>query len=195
VAYGGFVPGVRRFAVLAAPSVGAYGAVIRPRLLRWGVTDDEVSAPHSGADLLAGARRGAKMAGTIDAPRWRGRAWLVQMGCDRAGWYSWDRLDNGGIPSAERVHPECQQIAIGDHLASTPSGKAWFEVAALERESFLVLRAPLDLRGRPFDTAGSPPRFCSDSTRQFANLKRRAERRAARDAGATDTRAPVAAAT
>ena len=50
--------------------------------------------------------------------------WLAQMGCDRAGWYSWDRLDNGGRASAREIRPEWQQIAIGDHLASSPSGRA-----------------------------------------------------------------------
>jgi proline iminopeptidase len=76
------------------------------------------------------------------------------MGCDRAGWYSWDRLDNGGVPSTERIHPEWQDLAVGDRLASTPSGRAWFEVAALEPERFLGLRASINLRGgRPFDTA------------------------------------------
>jgi proline iminopeptidase len=149
------------------------------------------------------------------------------MGCDRAGWYSWDRLDNGGVPSAERLHPEWQDIAVGTRLASTPGGRAWFEVAALEPEHFLGLRAAINLRdGRPFDTAGPRPRAYVDSlwgfqltelpggrtrlvvsgytsarprllqtiadllfwepahsimqTRQFANLKRRAERQPVR---------------
>jgi hypothetical protein len=34
---------------------------------------------------------------------------VVQMGCGRAGWYSHDRLDNGGRPSAERIVPEWQR--------------------------------------------------------------------------------------
>jgi hypothetical protein len=89
--------------------------------------------------------------------------WLVQMGCDRAGWYSWDRLDNGGTPSAERIQPEWQDISVDDRMASTPSGSAWFEVAAMQQGRFLGLRAALDWRGRPFDTAGPPPRFYTDS--------------------------------
>jgi proline iminopeptidase len=137
--------------------------LIRPRLLRWGAAEEEVRGAFPGAELLPGARRGATMAVTIDAPPERVWPWLVQMGCDRAGWYSWDRLDNGGVSSAETIHPEWQQIVVGDHLASVPSGKAWFEVAALEPERFLALRAPLDLRGRPFDTAGPLPRYYSDS--------------------------------
>lgn len=92
---------------------------------------------------------------------WR---WLVQMGVDRAGWYSWDRLDNFGRRSAERVHPEWQAIAVGDRFIATPSGSTWWEVAACEPERFLGLRMSLDLRGRPFDPAGPRPRFFTDST-------------------------------
>jgi hypothetical protein len=205
-----------------ALSAGAYALVVRPRLLRWGASDEEVRQPYPGAELVPGGRRGATMAVTIDAPPSRVWPWLVQMGCDRAGWYSWDRLDNGGVPSAERIHPEWQTLSVGDRLASTPSGRTWFEVAALEPERFLGLRASLDWRGRPFDPAGPRPRGYLDAlwgfqltawpeartrlvvsgyaaarprllqaladllfwelahwvmqTRQFANLKRRAER-------------------
>ncbi len=31
--------------------------------------------------------------------------WLIQMGADRAGWYSYDVLDNGGRRSAEQILP------------------------------------------------------------------------------------------
>src|SRR5450759_4176350 len=31
------------------------------------------------------------------------------MGCDRAGWYSRDRLDNGGVASANQIHPDWQK--------------------------------------------------------------------------------------
>jgi hypothetical protein len=40
--------------------------------------------------------------------------WLVQMGCRRAGWYSYDGLDNGGVPSAERIVPELQRAEVGE---------------------------------------------------------------------------------
>jgi hypothetical protein len=211
-----------RFPVLVGVLVGAYGLVVRPRLLRWGATDEELRAAYPGADLVPGGRRGATMAVTIEAPPSRVWPWLAQMGCDRAGWYSWDRLDNGGVASAQEIHPEWQNITAGQRLASSPSGHAWFEVAAVDPERFLALRASLDLRGRPFDTADQRPKFFTDSlwafrleklpqdqtrlvvsgyassrprpltavgdfvfwepahwimqTRQFANLKRRAER-------------------
>ena len=38
------------------------------------------------------------------------------MGWDRGGWYSWDLLDNAGRRSAEEVHSEWQDLALGDQL-------------------------------------------------------------------------------
>jgi hypothetical protein len=132
-------------------------------MLRYGATDEEVQGPYPGASIVPNARRGATMATTFNAPPSEVWPWLVQMGCDRAGWYSWDRLDNGGQPSAEEIHPEWQVIGLGDRFASLPEGRAWFEVAALDPQRFLGLRARFDLRGRPLDPSQPPPRFHTDS--------------------------------
>ncbi|MEH0548021.1 hypothetical protein OG381_36515 [Streptomyces sp. NBC_00490] len=149
--------------IAAAATAAAWSVTVRPRLLRWGATDDELRMTYPGAEIVPAGKRGATMAVTIDAPVSQVWPWLVQMGCDRAGWYSWDRLDNAGRPSADRIHPEWQGIALGDHLASTPSGNTWFEVAALEPQRFLGLRASLNLWGHPFDPATDRPRYYSDS--------------------------------
>jgi hypothetical protein len=165
-----------KLAGLLGLSVGAYAVVVRPRLLRWGATDEELRARYPGADLIPGGKRGATMAVTIHAPPSQVWSWLIQMGCDRAGWYSWDRLDNAGVASAQKVHHEWQHIAVGDRLASSPSGRAWFEVAAVEPERFLALRAPLDLRGHPFDPSGPRPRNYIDSLWAFLLEKLPGER-------------------
>ncbi len=78
---------------------------------------------------------------TIEAPQASVWPWLVQMGCGRAGWYSFDWLDNGGRPSARRLLPEWQNLAIGDHLPgslSDPPGEG-FEVIDLEPDHYLLL--------------------------------------------------------
>jgi hypothetical protein len=149
-----------RAALLALVS---YIVLIRPRLLHWGATDDEVQAEYPGRELIPGATRSATMAVTIDAPPSRVWPWLVQMGYGRGGWYSWDRLDNWGQKSADRLHPEWQQIALHDGLPSMPDNKAWWEVAALEPERYLGLRASMSLSGKPFDPSGKRPRFFTDS--------------------------------
>jgi len=143
---------------MAAAEVG-YAAWVRPRLMRWGATDEEVSGAYPGAGLVPDGQRAATMAVTIGAPPDQVWPWLVQMGGDRGGWYSWDRLDNGGRPSATKVHPEWQDLALGDYVRYwTRKGPvdAW-EVAALEPNRFLGLRGLRDLRGRQLDPAQPRP--------------------------------------
>lgn len=100
-----------------------YAFAVRPSLLRWGATDEEVRTTYPAADLIAGAERSATMAVTIDAPSEAVWPWLLQMGYRRTGWYSWDALDNFGR-SAERLHPQWQMIAIGDRLAEADTDAA-----------------------------------------------------------------------
>lgn len=148
----------------------AYRGLVRPRLQRLGVTEDELRRPLPGDDLLQGQADAATMGTTIDAPREDVWPWLVQMGCDRAGWYSIDALDNAARRSAESVLPEFQRLEVGDRLSSDPCGRGrwWFDVAAVEHERFLVLRASIDLRtGRPYDPRDGRPSAYSDSTWAF----------------------------
>jgi len=68
--------------------------------------------------------------------------WLVQMGGGRAGWYSYDIIDNGGHPSAWSILEEYQQIAPGDVLPAIPGASDVFLVAEVEVPSRLVLIVP-----------------------------------------------------
>ncbi len=56
------------------------------------------------------------MATTLPAPPEKVWPWLVQMGGDRAGFYSWDRLDHHREPSADRIVPEWQHLQQGQPL-------------------------------------------------------------------------------
>jgi proline iminopeptidase len=83
------------------------------------------------------------------------------MGCDRAGWYSWDRLDNAGRPSADRILPEFQDTTVGDVLPAEPGRREAFVVLGLEAPRHLILGAYLRWPG--FTQLGwdepSPKRF------------------------------------
>jgi hypothetical protein len=152
----------------AAGALGAYQWLVRPYCNALGTTAEERRAAWPGGDLLPGGRRGATMATTIAAPPAEVWPWLAQLGCDRAGFYSWDRLDNGGHPSAERINPEWQVLAAGDRIASVPGGRSWFDVAAVEPERTLVLRTSLTLPdARCFDPAAETPPAFVDSTWAF----------------------------
>ncbi len=133
--------------------LAVYGVGVRPRLKRWGATDDELTAPYPGADVVPGGQRAATMAVTIDVPPERVWPWLVQLGGDRAGWYSWDWLDNAGRPSAQEIHPEWQVLAVGDTVKYRKGDgvvDAWV-VAVLEQNRFLGLHGISDLRGTTLD--------------------------------------------
>jgi len=78
----------------------------------------------------------------IAAPPDRVWPWIVQMGAGtRAGWYSYDRLDNGGRPSATRVMPELQCVDVGTLFPALPDATDAFVVAALQPRHFIVLGA------------------------------------------------------
>ena len=136
-----------RLGLVAAAGLTAYQLLLRPYYETYGATGAELKASYPGDDLVPGGRRGGTMATTIAAPPADVWPWLVQMGCNRAGWYSWDRLDNGGHASADQIHPEWQQIAEGDRLASVPDGSRWFQVALVEPERTLVLASLDDAAG------------------------------------------------
>ncbi|MQS16055.1 hypothetical protein F7Q99_28385 [Streptomyces kaniharaensis] len=141
----------------AAVALVLHGLLLRPRMLTWGATSEEAARSYPGDELIPSADSGSTMATTLPAPPSKVWPWLVQMGCDRGGWYSWDRLDNGGRPSADRIVPQWQSLAAGQRLASVPGGRAWFTVAVLVPERTLVLRDDTRVpSGRPFDPADGP---------------------------------------
>jgi hypothetical protein len=79
---------------------------------------------------------------TIAAPPEQIWPWLAQMGSGRAGWYSYDWVDNEGHPSANEIIPRLQNIAPGDILPSLPRATDSFVVAAVRPAHDLVLTVP-----------------------------------------------------
>lgn len=93
-----------------------YALLVRPRILRWGAAAEEISGDYPGDELITAPNGGGTMATTLPAPPERVWPWLVQMGRDRGGWYSWDSLDNEGVPSADQIVDKWQNLQIGQHL-------------------------------------------------------------------------------
>jgi pimeloyl-ACP methyl ester carboxylesterase len=95
-----------------------------------------------GDDLLPAARAEVTHHVDIEAPASNVWPWLVQMGRRRGGWYSWDLLDNGGVPSASRIVPELQKLAVGDILPVKAKGSDGFAVLVIDPQRALVLGDP-----------------------------------------------------
>jgi hypothetical protein len=132
--------GLAVFTALTALFFFAY----RPWHLRWGATEAEVTRPMPGDDRLPGASFSATRAITIRARPEHVWPWLVQIGFNRAGWYSYDLLDNLGRRSAERIIPELQAIEVGDWIpmSATINEQTAFRVAALEPNRTLLWAKP-----------------------------------------------------
>jgi hypothetical protein len=79
---------------------------------------------------------------TIDAPPEQVWPWIAQMGAGRAGWYSWDAIDNGATPSATSIRPELQKVVPGDIMPAVPGATDAFVVATVDPPRALVLMVP-----------------------------------------------------
>jgi hypothetical protein len=109
-------------------------------LQNWGATADEITGPVVGDALCADAGVVATRCITIRASPDEVFPWLRQMGFGRAGWYSYDMLDNLGRRSAVRVHDEWQDIVAGSLV---PGGPARFEAVVVDPPGAFVLRTPV----------------------------------------------------
>jgi hypothetical protein len=133
-----------------------YAVWVRPRMLTWGATREEVAGTYPGDEIISEPDGGATMATSLPSPPGRVWRWLVQMGGGRGGWYSWDWLDNSGKQSADRIVPEWQSLEEGQHLSRVPKGENW-TVVVLEPDRALVLHAAYGtFSGRSFDPRSGP---------------------------------------
>ncbi len=125
-------------AALAAVTSGVYLRFIRPWQLRWGATDEEVARALPGDDVVKHATFNATRGVTIQARPEEIWPWLVQIGINRAGWYSYDWIDNLGRPSAQRIIPELQHVEVGDLIPISPDNTFGLRVKDFERNRWVL---------------------------------------------------------
>jgi hypothetical protein len=105
--------------IVIAIFVMVYVSVLYPWMNRWGITDAEITMvlPGDGADpgTVITSTRGV----TIHAPASEVWKWVVQIGQERAGFYSNDWLENlvlSDIHNADEIRPEWQSHQQGDRV-------------------------------------------------------------------------------
>jgi proline iminopeptidase len=131
---------LKRLFVIGAALASAGAAIgfvqARAQFRRWGIDPAEAARPLPGDDIVPDAEAIDTRGIDIAAAPEKVWPWLVQMGYGRAGWYSYDGLDMNR-PSADRIIPELQELAVGDIVPTHPGGG--FEVKILEPGEALVL--------------------------------------------------------
>jgi hypothetical protein len=153
--------GLRKMMLVSAGATAA-GAVVwaalRPRALAWGATCDEVVRLLPGDDLVANPLYVTTRAITVKAPAGAVWPWLVQLGQNRGGFYTYDVLENLlglDIHSADSICPEWQDLHAGeDYVTLDPDEYMKMTIAVLEPGRAFVLRS-----GAPGEPPQAPGSF------------------------------------
>jgi hypothetical protein len=131
------IPGIIALVVLGV----IYWLPVRRWFATWGTTPDELTRQMAGDAIIADPTDTATQAVTVNAPPEAVWPWLVQLGYQRGGLYSYDWLDRLfkflDRPSATRVMPEFQTLEVGDRIFL--GARMSLTVAALDANRALVL--------------------------------------------------------
>jgi len=106
--------------------LAAYLVVLRPRSHRWGATKAELRRSLPGDGLVHTVKVGYTQAITINAPPEEVWPWLVQIGYQRGGWYTYDWFYPIRI-TLGLSSPACAQCRLAGFIAQAifPWDKGW----------------------------------------------------------------------
>lgn len=118
--------------------------LLTPRLDRWGATDAELAATYPGDELLPQPKSFVNRAVTIRARPDQIYPWLRQLGAERGGLYSYtgfEKLIGCPLTNADRIHPEWQELRVGDAVKMCPHEPAPppYIVALIHPDAALVM--------------------------------------------------------
>lgn len=131
--------------LLLALAIGFYVLLVRPWFLGWGATSHEKHSSLPGDELVLQADRQVTRAITIHAPPKEVWPWLIQLGADRGGFYSYTWLEGligCNLQNAEQIEPALQGLKVGDTVRMCPEGSGppvAYTVARMDTNKALVL--------------------------------------------------------
>jgi hypothetical protein len=147
---------LRRITEVAALLAVLYGA--RRYYRNWGATKAECEMRLPGDTLVGDPAVQTTEAVYIDAPASTVWPWLLQMGEDRGGFYGFEGLKSlTGLyhHDADRVHPEWQQLAVGDVVRLAPEGWLGLSDGLTLRVTDIVPKKYIVLSGTRPDLRGN----------------------------------------
>lgn len=118
--------------------------LLLPWMDRWGCNDAEITADLPGDELLPDPPRVTNRAVSINATPEAIFPWLAQMGADKAGLYSYTRLENlvgCKMAKVEEIRPEWQDPKPGDlvKMCAKDPAPPPYEVASVRQNEFIIL--------------------------------------------------------
>ncbi|WP_182353624.1 hypothetical protein [Flaviflexus huanghaiensis] len=111
-----------RAAIIAAAALVAGAALAVRRSSRVGATRNEAAHMLPGDELLDATVQNDR-AVTVPAPPEKVWPWIAQLGQNKAGFYSFERLENLAgceITNAKTIRPEWQDVKVGDPFPLAP---------------------------------------------------------------------------
>lgn len=130
---------------------GVYWFSVRPWHLRWGAHEAEVAQRWPGDELVESPFTRAVRAVTVNAPAARVWPWIMQIGRERGGFYSYTWLENligADIHNVDHLIPGLPDRQPGDTVWMGPrdrfGGMARMVVGKVLPERALVLVPPID---------------------------------------------------
>jgi hypothetical protein len=153
--------------LLIAVTVAALMAfVVWPWMIRWGATDAEVSMALPGDDLVPDISMQTTKALTIDAAPDQVYPWLLQLGVDRGGMYSYTWIENLfglRVTNVTEIVPAYQDVEVGDFLRFVPPdfgggapGPGLYVMEMVENEAFILC---FTIEGEPVDVCPATWQF------------------------------------
>jgi hypothetical protein len=119
--------------------------IVRPWYLSWGATEAEIAETLPGDELLPSAAIVQTNAITIQASPQKIYPWIIQLGQQKGGFYSYEKLENLAgcdIHNADRIHAEWQNTVPGDQVLMFPADKGGpppYLVAAMQPDQVFIL--------------------------------------------------------
>ena len=134
----------------------------------WGSTDKEIKEDLPGDDLIGSPAFSATRSVTISAPPTEVFPWVAQLGFGRAGWYSYDLIDNFGA-KGNHASSRMGGALVGDVV---PGGPINFSVREIDAPNDLVLELSSARRSpRLTFTMSYVLRPIGDSTRLISRVR------------------------
>jgi hypothetical protein len=141
---------MKKFLKIAAGFAGMIALLViaiillTPWMDTWGATEAEIAAVFPGDELVPAPASFVNRAVTIQASPEQIYPWLLQIGADKGGWYSYDWLEtlaNCPNTNADHIHAEWQNLEVGDPVLMCPGEFAPppYVVAQLHPDQAIVM--------------------------------------------------------